>query len=85
MHFSHQDNEVHMCSDEVRSLSDVSAALKDINRKLSKGAKDADRVKKALMDFYRVLIEPISDLLHGMDVEDKLVFADEVLENLYHI
>uniref|UniRef100_A0A7I4A0D3 CHAT domain-containing protein n=2 Tax=Physcomitrium patens TaxID=3218 RepID=A0A7I4A0D3_PHYPA len=72
-----KDNEVHMCSDEVRSLSDVSAALKDINRKLSKGAKDADRVKKALMDFYRVLIEPISDLLHGMDVEDKLVFADE--------
>lgn len=86
MHLSYQDDEVHMRTNEVQSLSHVSATMKHINDKLSKGAKDADKVKKALMEFYRVLIEPISDLLRGMDVEDKLVFAaDEVLENLYHI
>ena len=76
-----QDDEVHMRSDEVQSLSDISAALKVINQNLSKGAKDADVVKKHLMHFYDVLIKPISDLLGGMDPEDKLVFAaDEVLD-----
>jgi len=76
-----------MHCNQIQSLSDLSDALKDINRKLSEGAKDANTVKMALMKFYGILIEPISDLLRGMDAEDKLVFAaDEVvLENLHRI
>lgn len=74
-----------MCFDEVWSFLDVLVVLKDINWKLFKGVKDVDRVKKVLMDFYCVFIEFIFDLFYGMDVEDKLVFVDEVLENFYYI
>lgn len=84
LHLPNQDDKVHMRSFEAQNLSAISTSLKAINQNLSKGAKDADKVKKALMDFYNVLIKPISGLLGDMDPADKLVVAaDEVLKILH--
>lgn len=75
---------MHMRSYEAKNLSKISTSLKAMNQNLSKGVKDADEVKKALMEFYDVLIKPISGLLGDMDPTDKLVIAaDEILKILH--